>query len=58
MSTIKGRLDSGYYKSKEMLRADMNRMISNCKVYNDKSTIFYREADALGTFVERVFSRH
>jgi hypothetical protein len=41
-----------------MLRADMDRMVSNCKVYNDKSTIFYREAQALETFIARIFSRH
>jgi len=50
-----GRLDAGSYATKEALRADLNRMVANCKLYNDKATVFYREADALQVFIDRLF---
>jgi hypothetical protein len=31
-------------------------MCDNCKRYNDRATIFYREADALQVFVGRLFA--
>jgi len=30
-------------------------MVANCKLYNDKATVFYREADALQVFIDRLF---
>ncbi len=38
-----GRLDAGYYRSRDALRGDLTRMTSNCILYNECTTIFYRE---------------
>lgn len=36
MSTIKARILAGdYYRTKEMLRADLLLMLQNCKKYNE-----------------------
>lgn len=51
LTLIKGRLQSGYYKSKSMMLSDMLKMIDNCRIYNDKSTVFYKEADTLQVMV-------
>merc|ERR1712070_363974 len=56
LSKIKERLDADHYKSKEMLKADMDRMIQNCKIYNDQKAVFYKEAERLGAFIERILS--
>ena len=57
LSLIKTRIDDKYYKSKDMLKADMHRMIQNCKNYNGQRTVFWKEADRLWTFVEKLFGR-
>ena len=31
-------------------------MIENCKVYNGQRTVFYKEAERLGVFVEKLFA--
>jgi len=56
LATIRKRLDAGFYPSKEAFRQDLNRMIANCKLYNGKSSGFYREADSLQVFTDRLFS--
>ena len=30
-------------------------MIENCKLYNGQRTVFYKEAERLGTYVEKLF---
>jgi histone acetyltransferase len=47
LTLIKGRLTSGYYKNKEMMKVDMIKMMDNCRLYNDKDTVFFKEADTL-----------
>jgi hypothetical protein len=45
LSLIRQRIDEGdYYRSKEMLHADLMRMTRNCKTYNNMDTPFYRSA--------------
>ena len=56
LSLIKHRVDTGYYASHEELRADLNLMVSNCKLYNDASTVFYKEAETLQAFIDRIFT--
>lgn len=42
LSLIEKRLKQGdYYRSREMLQADMLRMCKNCKTYNKPSTPYY-----------------
>mmetsp|Transcript_8638 Transcript_8638/g.11276 ORF Transcript_8638/g.11276 Transcript_8638/m.11276 type:complete len:91 (+) Transcript_8638:1050-1322(+) len=57
LTMIKGRLTAGYYKSKEMMQLDLNKMMDNCRTYNDKTTVFFKEANVLQVFVDKLFSR-
>eukprot|EP00957_Ditylum_brightwellii_P089632 6826256-Ditylum_brightwellii.AAC.1 len=42
LSTIEKRIRRGdWYKSKQMLYADLMRMVNNCKLYNDSSSPYY-----------------
>eukprot|EP00617_Octactis_speculum_P000637 CAMPEP_0185776368 /NCGR_PEP_ID=MMETSP1174-20130828/85401_1 /TAXON_ID=35687 /ORGANISM="Dictyocha speculum, Strain CCMP1381" /LENGTH=101 /DNA_ID=CAMNT_0028464281 /DNA_START=21 /DNA_END=326 /DNA_ORIENTATION=+ len=57
LSLIKRRLDDEFYKSRDMLKADLIRMIENCKTYNGQRTVFFKEADRLGACIEKLFSQ-
>lgn len=42
LSLIESRVKEGdYYRSREMLLADLLRMCRNCKVYNNPNTEYY-----------------
>eukprot|EP00116_Pleurobrachia_bachei_P003366 sb/3463628/ len=41
LQTIGEKLGQGYYKTRKMFIADINRMINNCKLYNDAITDSY-----------------
>jgi N-acetylglutamate synthase-like GNAT family acetyltransferase len=42
LTTIGKRLDDGFYITKEIFRADLQRMIDNCKFYNGPDTVFQK----------------
>lgn len=52
LQTMHKRLDSGYYSSRRLFVADMKRIITNCKMFNDESTVYYEAAVSL----ERYFN--
>lgn len=56
--TISNRIrDGDYYRSKEMLGADLRRMVSNCKRYNPDDTSEYHVAAVqLEKLISEVFS--
>mmetsp|Transcript_29602 Transcript_29602/g.51104 ORF Transcript_29602/g.51104 Transcript_29602/m.51104 type:complete len:438 (-) Transcript_29602:289-1602(-) len=55
LGTIKERLDKGdFYKTKDMLYADLVRMCENCKKYNDRTTKFYQAGVDLLAYVNKV----
>ena len=56
LSTIEKRIRKGdWYKSKQMLKADMMLMTSNCKKYNDPSTSYYEAAESLEATIKAQF---
>lgn len=46
---------SNYYRTKEMLRADLLRMVNNCKTYNEKGSEHHLAAEKFETFVTNLF---
>ena len=46
------RLKSKYYRNKHLLIADMKRMFSNCRTYNDADTEYHKCANILETFFQ------
>ena len=44
------RLKNSYYVSKHLFIADMKRMMSNCRIYNEPDTEYYRCANTLEKF--------
>lgn len=48
--TMTERLKSGYYSCVRLFIADMRRIFTNCKMYNEKNTDYYRCALALEKF--------
>jgi len=42
LSAMEERLDSGFYKTKQMFLADLERMCANCMKYNKSDTPFYK----------------
>eukprot|EP01104_Vermistella_antarctica_P015114 TRINITY_DN4895_c0_g2_i1.p1 TRINITY_DN4895_c0_g2~~TRINITY_DN4895_c0_g2_i1.p1 ORF type:complete len:1118 (+),score=320.55 TRINITY_DN4895_c0_g2_i1:280-3633(+) len=56
MSEIGDKLDSeNYYVTPYIFRADVRRMIANARLYNQKDTVFYKAADAVGSLAESWF---
>jgi len=55
LSLMEKRLESeGFYSSVEIFKADMKRMIDNCRLYNRVDTYYYRFANRL----EQAFQRY
>lgn len=50
LETVTERLASGYYCTLRLFTADMRRMFTNCKMYNDRGTDYYRCAVSLEKF--------
>ena len=44
------RLADGYYNCIRIFIADMNRIFTNCKLYNEKNTEYVRCATSLDKF--------
>ena len=56
LSLISKRVKSGdYYTSKQMLRADLDRMCTNCLTYNAPDTNYYKAALDLQAFIKQKF---
>ena len=56
LSTMEKRIRKGdWYRSKQMLYADMIRMVNNCKLYNDSSSPYYECAVSLEKFLSQIF---
>jgi len=51
----KSSVETGYYKSKQALLADLVRMVDNCKLYNDKESTYYECAMSLEKFLPTLF---
>lgn len=50
LQTVTERLHSGYYSCVRLFRADMRRLFSNSKQFNDRNSDYYRCAVALEKF--------
>ena len=50
LSEILRKAKAGFYLSLDMYRADVDRMLANCRSYNKPSTPFYMCADKLDAF--------
>ncbi|KAF6023610.1 KAT2B [Bugula neritina] len=50
LHTMWTRLKNCYYVSKKLFIADMNRMMTNCRTYNEPETEYYRCANTLEKF--------
>jgi len=57
LSLIQKRLDNGFYRTKELMMADMTLMCDNCKTYNPKESVYYDCAVNVKRFVEAEFRR-
>lgn len=44
------RLKSNYYVTKKLFIADMTRMMTNCRTYNEPETEYFRCANILEKF--------
>jgi len=54
LTTIESRLSTGsYYLSKEMFTADMVRMCNNCRIYNEKGSVWYNCAQVLEAYIRQ-----
>ncbi|CAG0915004.1 unnamed protein product [Notodromas monacha] len=47
LSTMEKRLKHGYYRHQRLFKADLTRMVSNCKFYNLPETEYYKLAEKL-----------
>jgi histone acetyltransferase len=56
LSLIEKRVrQDGYYKSKQMMYADLMLMVNNCKLYNDESSTYVQCAICLEKFLGTLF---
>ena len=47
LSKISKRIDSGFYRTKEIYISDFKRMFENCKYFNDPKSEYYECAQKL-----------
>ena len=47
LQTMYKRLNSHYYKNKEMFIYDFMLIVNNCKSYNSPDTIYYKSAEII-----------
>ncbi|XP_033221234.1 histone acetyltransferase KAT2A-like [Belonocnema kinseyi] len=52
LKTMTDRLKSGYYVSRRLFIADMTRIFTNCRFYNDKGTEYFRCANLLEKYFQ------
>jgi len=50
LHTVSERLKSGYYSCCRLFIADMLRIFRNCRTYNEKSSDYYKYANAVERF--------
>ena len=50
LETMTERLEAGYYSCLRLFIADMRRVFANCKMYNERSTDYFRCAISLEKF--------
>mmetsp|Transcript_18367 Transcript_18367/g.23827 ORF Transcript_18367/g.23827 Transcript_18367/m.23827 type:complete len:136 (+) Transcript_18367:46-453(+) len=56
LSTIEKRVRKGdWYKTMQMLRADLMLIVSNCKKFNDPASTYYEAAESLQKFINTLF---
>eukprot|EP00521_Asterionellopsis_glacialis_P009000 CAMPEP_0195290538 /NCGR_PEP_ID=MMETSP0707-20130614/6361_1 /TAXON_ID=33640 /ORGANISM="Asterionellopsis glacialis, Strain CCMP134" /LENGTH=562 /DNA_ID=CAMNT_0040350679 /DNA_START=110 /DNA_END=1798 /DNA_ORIENTATION=- len=56
LSTIEKRIRKGdWYKSRQMLYADLMLMVNNCKLYNDEDSTYHECASKLEKFLGTIF---
>lgn len=48
----------GKYRSLEQMLADFKLLITNCKTYNDESTIYYKAAEGVQQALVRALKHH
>ncbi|KAL0476949.1 histone acetyltransferase [Acrasis kona] len=53
LSTIQGRLESGFYRSKDIFIANMRLVFDNCRMYNHEDTIYYKCANHLEEYFKQ-----
>jgi hypothetical protein len=58
ISTIEERLKAGVYHSLEQFLADWKTLITNCKTYNDASSIYYQAAEGIQAALVRMLRHH
>lgn len=56
-STMRKKLDSGQYKSVDEFRHDFNLIITNAKIYNAPETIYWKSADKIHDFGNKLIDR-
>lgn len=49
--------ESDYYRSKDMLRSDLMRIVSNCKTYNPEGSEYYQAAEEFERVVVEVLDK-
>lgn len=50
LKTISDRLRQNYYCNPKLFKADLNRMLTNCKKFNDEHTEYYKAAVTMQTY--------
>ncbi|CAO3612593.1 unnamed protein product [Mucor hiemalis] len=56
-STMRNKLEAGQYKSVEEFRHDFNLIITNAKIYNAPETIYWKSADKIHDFGNKLIDR-
>ena len=52
LKTMSERLKNRYYCNKRLFIADMNRIFTNCRAYNQPDTDYYKCANSLEKFFQ------
>lgn len=52
LRNVGDRLTRGYYKKRPLFKADMARIISNCRCYNAAENIYFRYANLLECYLQ------
>jgi histone acetyltransferase len=52
LKTMETRLKNFYYVHKRLFIADMNRIVTNCRLYNSPETEYFRSANLLEKFFQ------
>lgn len=58
LGTMRKKVEQNQYRSFEAFEYDLNLIISNCKFYNEKETIFHKVALKLEPFIRNFIEEH